>query len=235
MKDLYAILGVIPSAEDIVIRAAWKALSQRYHPDRYDVGTSEVNAKMVEINNAYAILSDKEKRKSYDESRNGISNSFNDWIHEENAAAKSCIDPLKTNWDFAVGYYPDLVEINNRLSQVSTLLAFTFRASMLDRKLFEQRHEFAEITEKAFMEVYFGTNYQIVEFARQLIFGGHKDAAKVLNQTISILGKDAPPDIVISKITADFKLPTRGRAFSIDENLARHSLNKKKKGFFGLG
>ncbi len=32
MTDYYAILGVVPSAEDVVIRAAWKALVQRY-PD----------------------------------------------------------------------------------------------------------------------------------------------------------------------------------------------------------
>ena len=31
-KDYYRILGVIPSAEDFIIRAAYKALAQRYHP-----------------------------------------------------------------------------------------------------------------------------------------------------------------------------------------------------------
>ena len=35
MVDYYAVLGVNPGAEDIVIRAAYKALAQRYHPDRF--------------------------------------------------------------------------------------------------------------------------------------------------------------------------------------------------------
>lgn len=234
MKDLYAILGVIPSAEEIVIRAAWKALSQRYHPDRHDGNTSEANAKMVEINEAYTVLSDKEKRKTYDESRKGAGNDFKDWIHEEDTG-NSYVDPLKINWELAVGYYPDLVDINNRLSKISTLLSFTFRATMLERKMFEKRNEFAEVTEKAFLEVYFGTNPRIVDFARQLILGGHKEAAKVLNQTVCVLGNDASPERIISKISSDFNIQMRGSAFTVDENLARHALAKRKKGLFGLG
>ena len=34
-KDYYAILGVMPDAQDIVIKAAYRALAQRYHPDRF--------------------------------------------------------------------------------------------------------------------------------------------------------------------------------------------------------
>lgn len=65
-KDYYAILGVLPTAEDIVIRAAYKALAQRYHPDRTG-HSSEANAAMAEINEAYSVLADPEKRDKYDE------------------------------------------------------------------------------------------------------------------------------------------------------------------------
>ena len=34
-KDYFAVLGVLPTAEDIVIRAVYRALAQRYHPDRF--------------------------------------------------------------------------------------------------------------------------------------------------------------------------------------------------------
>ena len=36
MKDYYCILGVIKSAEDIVIKAAYRALAQKYHPDKFE-------------------------------------------------------------------------------------------------------------------------------------------------------------------------------------------------------
>lgn len=52
MTDYYAILGVVPSAEDVVIRAAWKALVQRYHPDRFTGDVAKANARMAEINEA---------------------------------------------------------------------------------------------------------------------------------------------------------------------------------------
>jgi molecular chaperone DnaJ len=66
MKDYYAILAVTPAAEDVVIRAAYKALVQRYHPDRHPGDQTEANAKMAEINEAFSVLSDPMKRKQYD-------------------------------------------------------------------------------------------------------------------------------------------------------------------------
>ena len=66
-KTYYQILGVTPDAENIVIRAAYKALSHRYHPDKFKGSAEEAEAKMKVINFAYSILSDKDKRKAYDE------------------------------------------------------------------------------------------------------------------------------------------------------------------------
>ena len=59
-KDYYAVLGVLPTAEDAVIRAAYKALAQRYHPDRND--SESAKERMQEINEAYSILSDSKTR-----------------------------------------------------------------------------------------------------------------------------------------------------------------------------
>jgi curved DNA-binding protein CbpA len=66
LMDLYAELGVTPQAEPEVIRAAFRALAQRYHPDRQG-GTSALwTAKMVRINHAYKVLSQPEERRAYD-------------------------------------------------------------------------------------------------------------------------------------------------------------------------
>ena len=62
-KDYYRILGVLDDAEDIIIRAAYKALAQRYHPDKWLGSPEEANRRMAEINEAYSVLSDPIKRK----------------------------------------------------------------------------------------------------------------------------------------------------------------------------
>jgi curved DNA-binding protein CbpA len=208
MKDYYAILGVVYSAEDVVIRAAWKALAQRYHPDRCEGGKAEANAKMVEINEAYSVLSDPIKRKAYDDSRGAKERDFGDWVHEEADQAANSFDPLDRDWQIAVGFYPDLEIINKRLSKISKFLAFTFRASLLESKAFEKRKELARFVEQLFLESYFGTNPAIIDFARELIYQGNKAAAKALNESIRVLGGNVPADRVISKVCKEFKIET---------------------------
>ena len=70
-KDLYKILGVIDSAEIVVIKAAYKALMMMYHPDRSDGNKEEAIKKAKELNEAYTILTDPDKRKKYDMDRSG--------------------------------------------------------------------------------------------------------------------------------------------------------------------
>jgi uncharacterized RDD family membrane protein YckC len=64
--DLYAILGVSKDAEDVVIKAAWRALAQRYHPDKFESSPEIAKKKMSDINMAYTVLSDRELRAEYD-------------------------------------------------------------------------------------------------------------------------------------------------------------------------
>jgi curved DNA-binding protein CbpA len=71
-KNLYKTLGVSPDSEDVVIIAAYKALMRKYHPDKSS--DSQATSKAAEINEAYAILGDPEKRAAYDR-ENGYSHS----------------------------------------------------------------------------------------------------------------------------------------------------------------
>src|SRR6188474_3192999 len=67
-NDHYSTLGVARDAEDVVIRAAYKALSQRYHPDKCaPPDRPKAHQRMAEINAAFQVLGDPEQRKAYDE------------------------------------------------------------------------------------------------------------------------------------------------------------------------
>ncbi len=64
-KDYYKILGVSKSASDADIKKAYRKQAMKYHPDR-NKGDSASESRFKEISEAYAVLSDKEKRKQYD-------------------------------------------------------------------------------------------------------------------------------------------------------------------------
>ena len=65
MKDYYKVLGVNKNATPEDIKKAYRQLALKYHPDR-NKGDKEAEERFKEINEAYAVLSDQEKRRQYD-------------------------------------------------------------------------------------------------------------------------------------------------------------------------
>ncbi len=64
-SDYYKTLGVNKNAADAEIKKAYRKLAMKYHPD-HNKGDKEAEQKFKEISEAYAVLSDKEKRQQYD-------------------------------------------------------------------------------------------------------------------------------------------------------------------------
>jgi len=64
-KDYYEMLGVSKTASDDEIKRAYRKLAMKYHPDK-NANKKEAEERFKELNEAYAVLSDKEKRKQYD-------------------------------------------------------------------------------------------------------------------------------------------------------------------------
>src|SRR5574344_1010194 len=65
-RDYYEVLGVDKGADDAAIKKAYRVLAKKYHPDT-NSGDKEAEAKFKEASEAYAVLSDPEKRKQYDQ------------------------------------------------------------------------------------------------------------------------------------------------------------------------
>jgi|SaaInlStandDraft_5_1057022.scaffolds.fasta_scaffold22054_1 DnaJ-class molecular chaperone len=70
MPSHYEVLGVNKDATEVEIKKAYRSASLKYHPDRNQ--SKEAVTKIQQINEAYEILSDKEKKQNYDNELNGI-------------------------------------------------------------------------------------------------------------------------------------------------------------------
>lgn len=64
-KDYYNILGVDKNAKEADIKSAYRKLAKKYHPDK-NPGNKQAEEKFKEISEAYEVLGDTEKRKTYD-------------------------------------------------------------------------------------------------------------------------------------------------------------------------
>ena len=65
-RDYYEVLGVEKNADDAALKKAYRALAKKYHPDM-NPGDAEAEKKFKEASEAYAVLSDPEKRRQYDQ------------------------------------------------------------------------------------------------------------------------------------------------------------------------
>ncbi|MCD7819395.1 MAG: molecular chaperone DnaJ [Lachnospiraceae bacterium] len=65
-RDYYEVLGVDKNADDATLKKAYRVLAKKYHPDT-NPGDAEAEKKFKEASEAYAVLSDPEKRRQYDQ------------------------------------------------------------------------------------------------------------------------------------------------------------------------
>ncbi len=79
-RDYYEVLGVEKTATDEELKKAYRKLAKKYHPDANPDNKEEAEAKFKELNEAYEVLSDKQKRSMYDQfghsGPNGYANDF---------------------------------------------------------------------------------------------------------------------------------------------------------------
>ena len=79
-RDYYEVLGVDKNVSDDELKKSFRRLAKKYHPDANPDNKEEAERKFKEVNEAYEVLSDKQKRSMYDRfghsGPNGYSSDF---------------------------------------------------------------------------------------------------------------------------------------------------------------
>ena len=101
-KDYYRILGVSETASTDEIRKAFQQLARKLHPDVNKEPDAEERFK--EVSEAYAVLSDADKRKRYDAMRSGMAYSSTGYSQGSYTGGYSSSDPFGWGWPFTGGY-----------------------------------------------------------------------------------------------------------------------------------
>ena len=206
-EDHYRILGVLDDAEDIVIKAAYRALAQKYHPDRWNGNTAEATRRMAEINAAFSVLSDPDKRRAYDATRDKSDFQDDSADTDDSQDAFAAIDK---DWAIATKYKPELIAIEAGLRRIARELGTTYKLLLLEHKNFDDYQNVAAVLEQAYLRKFFGSTKIAQDFAKELILEGRRDAAKELNQTVRVLGSCDRE--IVEKIAVQFKTQRHLRA-----------------------
>jgi hypothetical protein len=199
MKDYYAILHVLPSAEIDVIKAAYKALARKYHPDTFDGDKAYASKRMQEINDAFGVIGDPDIRKKYDAERKAA-NSQNDYDEDgEDVDAKT-----EADWVLACKYCPDAVTHFEQLHKLSRSLAFAYKSYLLDTKKFSICTQVGKQMEDAFLRTYFGDNREMQVFAKGLILVREKHAAFQVNRAVKVMGRSLVANSIRRQVYAEY-------------------------------
>jgi curved DNA-binding protein CbpA len=218
--DYYNVLGLIPGAESVVIKAAYRALTKIYHPDK----NKDINAgdRIREINAAYEILSDPDKKSKYDKEIENDQNNANE--SNFNTKAPFNTDPLEGDWKIATDFHPDLLEQFNVLAKISWRLAFAFKVQLLDNQKYNDAEKIGKQMRDSYLSKYFGKNQEILKFAESLLMIREITAAIELNSYIKVLGKSVSHYTIIEKINqkypkTNFKIEAQNYYFELKNSV----------------
>jgi curved DNA-binding protein CbpA len=200
-QDYYQILGLVPDAEPAVIRAAYRALSSIYHPDRN--GTKEGEEKIRLINKAYETLSDAAKKSEYDACREQRHHdaTYSDFEHQNPFSS----NPVEKAWEIACEFHNHIDKQARDLERISWKLGFAFKLELLETKQYEKCSAISRRLKHEYLSRYFGDDKDILVYAEEIIKARNKPAALYLNQIARVMGDSVSIYKIKERVESRFK------------------------------
>ncbi len=227
-KDYYKTLGVERIAKEDEIKRAYRKLALQYHPDR-NPGNKKAEDKFKEINEAYQVLSDPEKRKRYDQigesyarytQRGGSPGAFNweDWFAQNPEGGRSYV--RREVGDFGDIFGGDFSEFFTRIfgGMPSTgNVAWGSSTSQIR----SERPAYQKEVEISLMEAYQGTSRRLEMDGRRLdvkIPAGARTGTKVrVAEALNAGPQGQKADLyLVIKVANDLKYERKGDDLYVD-------------------
>jgi ferredoxin len=181
-KGYYAILGVSEKAKYTEIRAAYRLLAKKYHPDRNNSDFAEDMIK--KLNAAFEVLTNREKRRQYDET---VFDNY--WSHTKDKVVDDDVDNNK------YGYY-----------QVQSEQSSSYHSNRLENtKIINNNNDLDAEIKTQFIDIPKGRFHLTVEPSLCMAFGG----CETLAPGVFVVDKNKminPKAIVKSETGADFDM-----------------------------
>jgi molecular chaperone DnaJ len=115
--DYYDVLGISRSASDEEVKKAYRKLARRFHPD-VNPGNADAERRFKEIQEAYAVLSDKDKRAAYDRYGSADGPGFNPFGGATGGAGDPFRGAGRVRFNFGGAQAPDLGDLFSQLFEV---------------------------------------------------------------------------------------------------------------------
>lgn len=234
-KDYYQILGVERSADKDEIKRAYRKLALNYHPDR-NPGDKQAEEKFKEINEAYQVLSDPEKRARYDQlgesytrfrQRGGRPGEFNweDWFTQPSGGAPGGVrvevGDLDDLFGGGMGGFSEFFRsIFGGMADIGTVPQGGGRRFAYGGPAQPQRQSYDQPVTISLHEAYQGTNRRITVDGRQLevkIPPGARTNTKIRVSDALSTGTSQKADVyLVVKVAEDPRFERRGNDLYTD-------------------
>jgi curved DNA-binding protein CbpA len=204
MKDYYRTLGILDDAEDIIVKAAYRALAQRYHPDKWVGDQSDATKRMAEINEAYGVLSDPIKREKYDKELY-MYKARNDSSEDDSGESiNEDLGEIDEAWQLAVEFFPSIQSEFEELRKINLLLANTYKTALVESQGFKNSKVFKKKYETEYLTRYYGSNQFVRNLAKFLLSHSEQKAAAKVNKLVRLLGESLTYTQIFDKIHSEF-------------------------------
>lgn len=196
----YDVLGVPRDCEQQLIDTVYRSMVRIFHPDVFKGDKVFAQEKLKVVNEAYSVLGNLERRKSYDaDLKRSESSGATEEIYEDEFSDHQPFDDMYIDeWKVVIGYFPEIDNMYKSLRRLNLNLALLFKIETVTKKNYRDADILSRKLKRDFLIEKFGKNLDIHSLVMFAIESGNRKFALELNKDLLIMGEDEYPVVLVN-------------------------------------